>query len=248
MAQSMLDVFDYEGVRQLPHHNKQIKQLTSYAIARIALDTDSMKHISEQLDDSDLYFPEEPTHRDFEKEILISALIKFNQQAYGDYLWRLFTFKDNVYIPDVEKLLEGKVKFEYGNQKAWNQLLKNKPDLLEYLETCDVSGTPLNYQAPGEYVYKFIIDFYINEKDYQEPKYYPIRTYIDKLKKLRNDIAHRYEGISLEKMDKAIAKASKPPINTEQFNQKLRSYLEMPDENDFGIYNVINQKILQLLG
>ena len=118
---------------------------------------------------------------------------------------------------------------------------------LFYLKNKKIGKTPLNYQSPNEKAYEAIVHYFVKivkNNKYPKPAFYELRSCINELSNLRNAIAHRYEGISEKILNDTLKKCNS---DTTKFNEKLRKYLSMPDKDDFGIYNKINEKIMKLL-
>lgn len=251
-VEKMLAVYDYEGINQLPIENPEIKALAQYAQARIALDFRTAKSRIEPFKDTNTFyhtlFSEVNTkmqNKDLERETYFSAKIKYAQGAYSDYLWRLFTIHDNMYIPFVETNLGGEVIYKEKDKHAdWNELLNKNTELIAHLKAAISSfGTPLDYQKPNKFVYKEIMNFFVANKGIPKPNFVDdIDKCLLNLGVLRNGVAHNYKGIGVQDLDEALPKK----FRQGKFNELLSNYIN-EKWDDFGIYTKVNDTILILI-
>lgn len=246
-VEEMLKVFDYEGINQLPIGNEAINALAQYAQARIALNFEKAKNIAKRLD-TDTFFQvlltevdKNMTIKDLECETYFSAKIKYAQGAYSDYLWRLFTIHDNMFIPITESLLNGRVIFNKKDEHSeWNNLINSKPDLIEYLEKKEINNRPLAFREPNKFAYKAIVDYFYPKGNSNRPNFIDdINSCLERLGSLRNAVAHNYKGIGLEDIEQNLPKKYKTT-----FNELLSNFVGKSWE-DFGIYEQINEEILK---
>jgi hypothetical protein len=258
IAKSMLKVFDYEGVLQLPISNTKIKALANYALARIAL---NFKLANKEIEEfshvpifNDLFkeLDKKFTIRDLEREMYFSAKIKYHQRSYADYLWRLFTIHDNIYIPILEEYLDGKIIYnKKSNFQEWKDLLEKYPGLTEYLSSKTINSKPLGWEYPNKFVYQAIYDF-VCPKDSKNRNILldKLDKILNQLSPLRNTIAHSYsqdenknlEGIGIEEMEKALPKK----FTLDEFNSLLSNHIGEEWE-DFGVYSKINAELLKAI-
>ena len=250
----MLEVFAYEGVALLPVIPECVKNLCEIALALLSLDFKTAKKISEKLDgnlDENLLtiLKESKDNIDITKKMYLSAKIKFFQKSYGDYLWRLFSIHDNIFIPYVEKFFESKIKYcEEDNHSEWNNLLRSRSDLTEHLEDCVVGfkNEKLNYNIPNKYVYFEILKFanksntdFINQEQFEKLK--KIHENLNRLGIIRNAIAHSLKGVNIKDIEKKLQKTS-----IDEFNNLLADYFKIPND-DYCEFNLINKEILKAL-
>jgi len=271
IIEKMLDVYDYAGILDLPIKNNKIISLSKYALSRIHLNQKEALNSISDLPDDNFYqilkkqISKSFSIRELEQELFYSAKIKFKQKAYADYLWRLFTIHDNLLIPILEDFFNEKIIYNKPNHIEWNNLLDKFPEIKIDLSKIKFKEEPLNISYPNKFVYKEIYKIISKEN------YNVLLDVIDKilvsLSEIRNSIAHDYESIDLEKLNsnisiKNIRKGIKfihkqltekevenyiltnSPIDL--FNQIFSSYLSI-EENNFGIYDQINKKIISLL-
>lgn len=255
IVNSMLHVFDYEGIVQLPIEQEVVKGLAEYALARIALDfklakkkiapfTTDYPELQELITDLEVV----PTVKILEKEMFLSAKIKFHQRNYTDYLWRLFTIHDNMYIPFVESSLAGKIIYNPKSEfQEWKELLSKDLVLLTYLQEKTLGEKPLRWEDPNKFAFKAIFDYYHPKSGNERP---PFIDDIDKCLQsigiLRNAVAHEFgfnqqkklEGIGIEEMENYLPKK----ININDLNLLMSSYLSL-DWNDLGVYGKLNTLI-----
>lgn len=252
--EKMLKIFAYEGVISLPVVDEATKKLCEIALARLSLDLKTAKKISDNLDPcTDNYLPEtlkKPQGNiDLTKQMYLSAKIKFVQKSYGDYLWRLFSIHDNIFIPPVEKFFNAKIKYcEEDNHSDWNKKLNSKPELLKYLKTRTVGprNEPLKYVSPNKYVFFEILTFAIaqnheciSREEYELLK--EIHIKLDRLGKIRNLIAHNLKGVNIKDIEKKLQNTT-----ITDFNALLARYFKI-DADDYCEFDLINNKILERL-
>jgi hypothetical protein len=245
IVENMLSNFDFSGLLSLPIDEKS-KDYAHYALARIAFDFDTAKYYAGKLMDPDLKIPDIENIKILETEMLQSARIKFHQKSFADYLWRLFTIMENLLIPYVESLMNGKIVHnKKNNHQDWNNLISNIPKLREFLEQQKIGDAPLNFAEPNIYAYSKILKFFENEDKWSKPDLLVrIQKNLENLRSLRNSIAHNYDGISLEKINSQLVKSTFLNMETsaDNFNKMLCSYCEIKFDSH-GIYSQIIQKI-----
>jgi len=258
IVEKMLNTFDYEGINNLPIQNDEIKNLSNYAIARIALNhCYALKFIEDNIafenENKDFYqnLKDEINYnfgiRDLERETFLSANIKFKQKSYGDYLWRLFTIHENMSIPIIEQALKTRIDKKMLKNKPdyteWNEVLHKYPELIEYLKSKKIGKSELNWTVPNRIVFSYVSKWIFKKGLLVPHKYFnDIFSCLENLKDLRNDIAHNYEGIGLNNIEECLPKK----ITLEFFNEMLGEYIGIK-WNSIDTYNRINKKILDLL-
>jgi hypothetical protein len=248
IVEKMLNSFDYGGITQLPIDNQEIKKLAEYALARIALDYDSASSLANELDINELKIPTNLSIKEKEIHLFLSAKIKFKQKSYGDYLWRLFTILDNIYIPFLNDYFQTQVETLYEKKtqhQEWNRLLNQYPSLVAHLNTRTFAGNPLKWDEPNKYAYNAIFDKLVEDNLISEPQYVNnLIKNLNELAGLRNAIAHNYKGISLTSIESKLIKRITPSVD--DFNNLVSDFIGVPFDN-FQIYDDINQKIKELL-
>lgn len=273
IIEKMLAVYDYTGIDDLPINQIVIKHLSKYAMSRIHLDFDQAFNDLNLLDDNEDAFLEKIKNevantfdiRGLERELFLSAKIKFHQKAYADYLWRLFTIQDNLLIPILESYFQSKIIYNKPNHLEWNELLSKHPDITNKLDEIKIGSEPLDYSYPNKFAYKQIYKIITN--DNPDILVDSIDRILSTLGDLRNSIAHNYGSIGRNDLNKTIPvkplrKALKilyPNVSEKDLEQKIKDeekvvlfnqifnfYLKI-EVTDFGIYDEINKKIISLL-
>jgi hypothetical protein len=244
-VEKMLENFDYSGILELPINSKTVRNLSRYAIARLGFDFSTARQMATSLELSKLDINQKLTPKELEQEMLRSALVKFKQKSYADYLWRLFTISENLLIPDVEYHLGGNIHFAPPKHFRWNELLKNHLGLLDYLKLQMIDSSPLIFSKPNVYVYEHILSFFEKKGKYTpHPLIENVKANFSSLRYLRNGIAHDYEGIN-ENMIKQRLVASALPgglATIDNFNAMLCDYTGI-NKSNFGIYDYVNELI-----
>jgi hypothetical protein len=252
VVEGMLANFNYSGLLQLPIEDKQMKSLAEYALARLSLDFDRANEIAKYIEDKKLLIPSNIGIREKEREVWVSAKIKFQQKAWGDYLWRLFLIQDNLWIPLVEEKLGGTVSFKKDSGfKEWKDLLNKQPKLIEFLKEQKLgypTSRPLDYEKPVKVIFEFVIRYFNQENALQSvPKmnlYFELNKIMDaSMRDLRNGVAHNYKGINREIIETELKEKSRTTI--EELHQKLTLHTGIAKDS-FGIYDDLNIQILKI--
>ncbi|MEZ4826336.1 MAG: hypothetical protein R3C61_08585 [Bacteroidia bacterium] len=247
-----LDEYQYPSVSDATT-DPVIGCLAEYAGARIALDhrtamLEARKLIEISPGDQELAIRlasdvASLTQKDLERELYWSAMAKFRQKNYADYLWRLFTIRDNLFMPVVEKHFGEEIVYDRNsNHRQWNELLARFPEVVAHLKTIKFSpGNPLNYSEPSPTVYRYIVEYlYPREKSELPGKLWDISDGLNNLSGLRNDIAHRYKGVSYDMISGRLGRGR----TVEEFNQQLGEYVGQ-EAGGMGVYDRINDRIRQ---
>jgi CRISPR-associated protein (Cas_Csm6) len=247
-VKEMLQVFDYEGINQLPISNQNIKHLAQYAQARIALNFEKAKEVAARLPQTNDFnkllltqVDRKMQIKDLERETYFSAKIKYHQGSFSDYLWRLFTIHDNMFIPTTENLLGGQVEFnKKDDHSKWNNLIDAQPDLVIHLESKVINSRPLNFREPNKFAYKAIVDYFLPKGNPNRPVFIDeINACLENLGNLRNAVAHNYKGIGKEDIVNNL-----PKKYATTFNDTLSQFVG-EKWSEFGIYQAINDEILK---
>lgn len=246
IVEKMVASFDYAGLLNLPISDERFKNLAHYAIARLALDFSRADRLARQLKAEDLTIGPATDLATKEREVWISAKIKFHQKAWGDFLWRIFLIQENLYTPFIEEYLDGKIIY---NEKEWSKLLKKEPDLVEYLSTRTINSKPLDFSKPGKIVYDQIIKYIQENSDLNDTVNFKRSAKIDhilrnSLRELRNGVAHNYSGTSQEQIQDALQKNARS--NLEELFELLGKKTGV-QANGFGVYEYLNDQILRCL-
>lgn len=257
IVKEMLNVYNYEGITQLPQVSTKVTALAAYAKARIALDFKlARKKIKPWVDDVECRKWYDAIEDDMplkakEAEMYQSAKIKFEQANYADFLWRIFTISENMFKPALEQMLGGKVEHDRKSGHAsWNALLKNDQELIEVLDEMMLQGKPLNYSEPTSFVltkvYQVLTQKLARQSVSDNEK--KLVKNLEPIKQLRNDVAHSYGfnpkknivGVGIEEINNALGKKN----SISDFQNRLSKFVGIPWD-DFGDYSDINKRILK---
>lgn len=246
-----LENYNYAAILTVDYSRKVIA-LAQYAYKRVSFDYDeASKQINYLLEN-------DQTNRAFytklaneiradtqsfyfrQKEAYLTAKIKYQQQAYSDFLVQMFSLAENILKPKVEEYLNGKIIYNEGdNHKEWNELLNTKPELIDYLNQQKIDGNQLIYSKPNRAVFKTIFNYAVQEN--QADLLNRLYKDLDELTKLRNRVAHE------------LVKVNKTDINNylSTNNSNIEQLLDIADEyfevDAFDIYDEINEKIKSML-
>ncbi len=253
-----LDQYNYSFICEIAE-NKSTEQLCArYALARYQLDFNSAReHLKKLLtndpDNRGLYMSWDseisPTGSeiDVQKELFMSAMIHFNQNAIPDYLWRIFTIAENILKPSLEKNLNGVIEFNARNNHAsWNELINRNAELKKYLDGLRIgqSYMPLNFSTPNRIVFEHVYNYFYPEGHPERPKDFTLLLEcIGLLSSLRNSIAHSMQGISLDDINNRLKDKNLKLID---FNRMLGTFFHLPD-NSLPAYDAVNNHLKGLL-
>lgn len=246
-VKKMLDNFDYSGILELPIDSKKVRNFSRYAIARSSLNFELARQMVLSTGVSSLDIKTELSPKELEQEVLRSALIKFKQKSYADYLWRLFTISENLLIPDVERLLEGNIDFDPPSHAKWNTLLRKHLGLVEYLRLQKINGRDLKFSEPNAYSYEYVLNFFKEKGAYSpHPLLENIKANFVSLRYLRNGVAHNYKGINENIIKQKLVPAALPGglATIDNFNAMLCEYMGI-NADDNGIYDMVNELIMK---
>jgi hypothetical protein len=258
IVQSMLNVYDYEGIIQLPLNHHYVKSLAEYCIHRIALNfklaAKSMQSYKESDSFANLLCSElEKVYnlKELETEMYFSAKVRYFQKSYADYLWRLFTIHDNMLVPYVEQILGAPVVYnKKTNFQEWKNALARVDGLVDFLSTKTKNGEPLDIGYPNKSAFMFIIDFRNPKNSKERPAHIDnMDKCLNQLSDLRNIVAHSFgfnaqkklDGVGLDEIEAALPKKFR---GVEKFNHLLSDYIGI-EWDDMGVYARINNKILE---
>ncbi len=246
-VEKMLENFDYSGILELPINSKKVRNLSRYAIARLGFDFALARQMANSLGLSNLDIKQKLVPKELEQEMLRSALIKFKQKSYADYLWRLFTISENLLIPDVEHHLGGEVRFDPPKHSRWNELLKKHSSLVDYLKLQVVDSSPLVFNKPNVYAYGHILGFFKKKGEHTpHPLIENVKANFSSIRYLRNGIAHDYEGINENMIKQRLVATALPGglATIDNFNAMLCEYSGI-SVNENGVYDKVNELILK---
>jgi len=187
-----------------------------------------------------------------QRDLYLSAKIKFKQLQFGDFLMKIFTLSENILKPYI--LSYGfDISYEEKTEprhKKWNNSFnyidnKEQNKLSKYLASHKLKGG-IRFDFPGKYAYYGIYEYYyLKDNNLELKKFLEICRSIFVLADLRNTIAHQLESVTKEMINKELNAIEK--INLDDFITQLDLYFGLKNENDFGIYDEINKKIISLL-
>ena len=260
----LLTHFNYTGILDLPFKNKRINRLCRYAHYRKFLAfEEARREINGHTKDefcAILYNDLETirsNRRLLEKEMYFSAKIVWRNGAFSDYLWRISTLYDNILLKYMDEHFNMDfnivIKKSYrGQENKWERFLDDHPSIKSYLDSRNRDGKDwdetqgsdkkLWFNKPNKYVYKCIYDFCEIGSQYPEKKELlaQLLEYMEIFGDYRNRVAHYLSGTSKDEVNKN--KDMKKGMSIEKFNRLLDQYYNS-EENDFGIYDQINDKI-----
>jgi len=245
MLVGMLEHYDYEGIKNLPNISKEIVNLSDYAISRLNLDVNGADRLKQIIvnQNADIKIIESYS---LLRDIVTSARIKYEQAAYPDFLWRLFTFHDNYLKRDVENILRGEIIFDPKNMhKKWNTLIKNNPDIKKDIDTIKINKGKLDYSFPNKFTYYQIVRSVSHQKINTIDI---IELSLTELGSIRNSIAHNMGGLNRKMIRDKLSKTHLGITNRDDRIDKLfeyiYSFIEVP-HNDKAIFENINEQILK---
>ncbi len=244
MLDGMLRHYDYEGIKNLPGISQEIKDLSDYAISRLNLDVNNADYLKDKIvsNNKDIYILKAYS---LLRDIITSARIKYEQAAYPDFIWRLFTFHDNYLIKDVENILGGEVIFNNkNNHQIWNELISKKITIRKSLEEVEVNKSKLDFSYPNKYAFYHIV----KESDHPKIEMIDIiHLSLHEISTLRNKIAHHLGGLNIKMISEKLSRnvlggITRRDDKIEKLFEYIYSFLDLP-KNDKEIFDQLNQQI-----
>ena len=166
-------------------------------------------------------------------ELNYNAAICWRHRRYADFLARVYRFQEAVLRYLVEKVFG--LSTDLGPTKAqitqlrWEEGIRARAELLEYLEGSRMRQKNLDWRAIGRPVYKILLSFAVKEKRTDEsiflleqdrPRYAALLERVNALDRLvelrhRTIVGHDFQGVSeqaiLDVSPKQGSRASLPP-------------------------------------
>lgn len=247
-----LERFHFQNINEFLTADTRVIHLAAYASRRLALDFSGAIHHAHELLKADAdqghrieelceeLIRQLDTPMDgivLQKEMYLSAKVKFRQEEYADFLWRLFALSESLLVPYIEKEIGKKIfPKSPGSIREWRKFLNSNP-----LIKSQLSANPkLDLDHPSRHAFRAIYELVKKPGDSLNDLT-EINESLDKLNSLRNRIAHRLAGISRKDLDAAIS-----PENLDELNDKLDVLFEL-GSSDYGVYALISDKIKMLL-
>lgn len=155
------------------------------------------------------------------RELYWNTLITWDHRRYADFLGRVYRFQEAILRYLVEAFfglstdLSPAVREE--NQRRWNETIAANPHLLEYLQSRELDGQPLDWQSIARPTYKALLSYATDEALGQDAEGKPLIppadrgryaalvrevNRLDSLVELRHRtiIGHDFEGVSEEQV------------------------------------------------
>jgi len=243
--------YDYSAIVTLDH-SELLTRFARFAYHLTALNFEAARDIIQELtkENTDekrhfIHFESKVNHlmRDKNERIghlYLVAKIRYHQNAYDDFLVKMFTVNEQILIPPLEQELGGEIAYDPPtNHSDWNNLIDNydSGNLKSHLQGQRVGRYSLVYWKPGRVVYKHIYDHIFPRPD---ALLMSLQRNLEKLTLLRHDAVH-----SLIFVDKKLIINS---LGTNATESDLENLLKLADQyfniNAHGIFDEINEFIL----
>lgn len=245
-----LQSYDYSAIATLDHSEK-LTRFARFAYHLTALNFDAARDIIQEFtkDNTD----EKQRFIDFENKVnrlirdknerighlYLVAKIRYHQNAYDDFLVKMFTVNEQILIPPLERELGGEIAYAPPRHRAWNNLIDNynNGNLKSHLQAQKVGRYDLVYWKPGRVVYKHIYDHIFPQPD---TLLMNLQRKLEKLTLLRHDAVH-----SLIFVDKKLIINS---LGNNATENDMENLLNLADQyfniNAHGIFDKINDFVL----
>jgi len=252
-----LEDYDFGLIADLTF-NKKVKLISEYAYYRLSLKYDELNPIVNKLKketDHEIYQRLVFNHndnREYLRDIYLQAKINLLQKQFADFLWRVFTFSENLFksllyqqIGSVDEFYQK--KNISPNQPWLDYLTKLDNRLPGYLEKKHV-----NLANPNRKTFFYIFKFFIENKG--NPLKIPnndlilYNTVFRKLEDLsgeRNNIAHYLRPASISQIEKILNQSTPQNYNISKLQADIDQILEI---ETFGIYDKIRHFIRSEIG
>lgn len=207
----LLDNYQYAAIKKL-NVNKNIKALAAYAEHRLMFDFEEAVHSLNGLDmnyrkikiDLQACTNQIPGNHDLLlRELCLNALIKFQQDAYVDFLLRFFRIREELAKNKAIQYLGFNFNFRHWGKDIKNYLQKpENKSIRDFLESQKIDGSPLDYTKATTETFLRIVKYFSKEEYAQLEKY-------KKLSNLRNNSigAHSFEPVSRRSIENVLENA-----------------------------------------
>mgnify|MGYP000173506236 CR=1 FL=1 len=244
-----LQSYDYSAIVTLDH-SEELTRFARFAYHLTALNFEVVRDIIHEFmkDSTD----EKQHFIDFENKVnrlmrdknehighlYLVAKIRYHQNAYDDFLVKMFTVNEQILIPPLERKLGGEIVYSpLTKHRDWNVLIDNYSGLKTYLKGKTHNGRRLGYWSPNRIAYSYIYGYVFPQKD---ALLINLQGRLEKLALLRHDTVH-----SLIFVDKQLIINS---LSNNATESDLENLLNLADQyfniNEHGIFDEINAFIL----
>ncbi len=242
-----LQDYDFGLIDKSLTTDKYVLALCRYANKRLKMQHNDLRNDLELINEK---FPNESYRFEIEnnrlKDCYLAAKINYNQGNYEDFLWRMFTIYENIYLQELwtyKKDLSFQHLFRYNDGNNNNTALisyleKNMPEgIIPYLEK------RVRLNNPSRNLYEYLHTFLIKEGHIQSRgntySQREILTLLGKLTQLRNECAHNMQPVTQNEIDQKIKNGKQG-----SWLLKFDTYFEI---KNMDVFDTIAQLVKQSL-
>ncbi|GAB2596454.1 hypothetical protein [Spirosoma areae] len=240
--------YDFSYIDKSLYGDKTVCHLAQYATRRLSMQHNQVKtNIDVLLKDERIerFWPNLNalinTDQNKLEDLYLSVKISIHQHSYLETLHKLYTLNENLFRIKTEERVGrtgGYFDGAYGNT-AVNQPWVDKLNSVDsrFVPYMTQKGVKLN--NPSRWAYQTITEVILEEQS-ELPTYQRLIPKLELLVKLRNEVAHRLGGTSLNEINQKLG---------EDYSlQLLQNDLDLIfDISGFGIYDTIRDEIKSLL-
>ena len=243
--QKHLDDYDFGLIDNTLHRNKKIYHLAQYAYKRLSLKNNQNQiHIDFLKKNESNYQFLDLDNSDYVKlkDLYISSKISLNHQDFNSFLWKIFTFNENLFTVKVEEVLGKTDKFfipgngKYDENIVWvDKLNRTNKNIVPELRR-----QGLHLSNPNRKVFFAILPI-LFPHDSNLYLYQRLAVNLENLSQKRNKLAHKLGSVDKNQIKQLFGN----DYSIENLMGDIDQLFNL--QTPFGIYDQIKEEIEKLL-
>lgn len=242
--QKHLDDYDFGLIDNTLHRNKKIHHLAQYAYKRLSLKNNQNQTHVEFLKNGGnfLFLDLDNTDQSKLRDLYISSKISLKHQDFNSFLWKIFTFNENLFSVKIEEILGKTEKYfipgngKYDENVAWvDKLNRTNTKLVPELKK-----QGLHLSNPNRKAF-FVMLPILFPDDPNLPLYQNLARNLEILSQRRNKLAHKLGSIDKNELKQLFGN----DYSLENLISDIDQLFNL--QTPFGIYDQIKEEIEKLL-
>lgn len=242
--QKHLDDYDFGLIDNTLHRNKKIHHLAQYAYKRLSLKNNQNQTHVEFLKNGGnfLFLDLDNTDQLKLRDLYISSKISLKHQDFNSFLWKIFTFNENLFSVKIEEILGKTEKYfipgngKYDENVAWvDKLNRTNTKLVPELKK-----QGLHLSNPNRKAF-FVMLPILFPDDPNLPLYQNLARNLEILSQRRNKLAHKLGSIDKNELKQLFGN----DYSLENLISDIDQLFNL--QTPFGIYDQIKEEIEKLL-